>query len=147
MTSLSTEEYDIALKHMAAAERVVIGGGPNTGKTTLSKVLEAGNDDLVIMHTDVLVSTDLDWSEQSAAVAGWFTATDLPWVIEGVATVRALRKFMKTNAEKPCDMVVWLTQPVVPVTEKQETMAKGAQTIFDEIEAELVGRGVTIIRM
>jgi hypothetical protein len=46
------------------------------------------------MHTDDLIA--LGWSEASAAVIPWISRPG-PWIIEGVAVPRALRKWFAAN--------------------------------------------------
>ena len=94
----------------SGGERVVIAGGPNTGKTTLADKIGRPN----TQHTDDLIGT-YDWSGVSAHVAESWMAQPGPWVIEGVATVRALRKRMELSPERPCDVLIWLTVGIVTV--------------------------------
>ena len=127
-----------------AAERLVIAGGPRTGKTTLAASCAeyAGVDPRC---TDPLM--DLGWSEASAAVATWFDAEG-PWIVEGVSTVRALRKWLAAHPEgKPCDRVILLREVVVDPAELKpghRSMAKGVETVWSEIVGELRARGVEI---
>lgn len=119
--------------------RICIAGGPRTGKTTLSTSLGVAR----VRHTDDLMH--LGWSEASAAAALWLDAPG-PWIVEGVAAVRALRKWLAAHPEgKPCDVAYWLDEPVVPTSSGQRAMAKGCATVWDEIEAELRARGVEIV--
>jgi hypothetical protein len=130
---------------MSNANRVVIIGGPKTGKTSLSMALLAiGHlEPAQIRHTDEL-RADNNWSEASAEASKWFDAPG-PWIVEGVAAVRALRKWLATNPTgKPCDEVRVLLKPMADTSKGQAAMAKGASTIFGEIRAELVERGVTV---
>ncbi len=118
--------------------RTVITGGPRTGKTTLAATYTEH-----VEHTDALID-QCEWSEASERVAGWFDRPG-PWVVEGVAAVRALRKWLANNPEgRPCDVVVWLDEPKVEITDGQDTMAKGCATIWSETEPGLVERGVII---
>jgi hypothetical protein len=124
--------------------RLVICGVPRSGKTTLAARMHpqaAGR----IRHTDDLIS--FGWSRASEIVAAqWFTLSG-PWVVEGVAAVRALRKWLRAHPEgAPCDRVIWCNAPHVALTPGQETMAKGARTVWNEIAAELEGRGVVVER-
>lgn len=118
-----------------SGERVVIAGGPKTGKTTLAAAPDA-------RHTDDLIGT-LDWSAASAEVARWFSEPG-PWTIEGVACIRALRKALDTSPAKPCDRVILLTRPHVMRTTGQEAMWKADAARWREIEPELRRRGVII---
>lgn len=130
--------------------RIVIAGGPRTGKTTFAHDMVGGDDprdrrehaDVLVLHTDNLAH--LGWSEASAAAALWLDAPG-PWIVEGVAAVRALRKWIAAHPDgKPCDVVYWLTDPVVERTPGQVTMAKGCATVWAEVCGELARRGVEI---
>ena len=95
-----------------------------------------------VRHTDHLIH--LGWSEASAAAALWFD-TPGPWVVEGVAAPRALRKWLAAHPEgKPCDVLIVLTEPHEPLTPGQAAMAKGCETVLREVRGELERRGVEI---
>lgn len=116
--------------------RIAIAGGPRCGKTTLAAKLGEAR------HTDDVMS--LGWSDASAAVAGWFDAAG-PWIIEGVAVPRALRKWLASHPDgKPADIVYWLGEPFVLPTKGQTTMGRGCSRVWGEIVAELKRRGVEI---
>jgi hypothetical protein len=120
--------------------RLAIMGGPKTGKTTLANTIpcEPG---LRILHTDDAMR--LGWSECSEYCSYWFNEPSV--VVEGVAVARSLRKWLERNPTgKPCDEIVYLTKPHVPLTKGQAAMAKGVETVFVEIEAELLVRGVHV---
>lgn len=137
--------------------RIVILGGPKTGKTTLAGeiwrkavaawVAEHGPivdlEGPVLMHTDDVMH--LGWSEASEAASKWFD-TSGPWIIEGVAVVRALRKWRDAHPGEPppVDRVIRLTTPHVELTSGQATMAKGEDTVWLEVEPWLVEHGVSI---
>lgn len=135
--------------------RIVILGGPRTGKTTLAKsmALQArrgarpqtvGMDGHVnVYHTDDLIR--LGWSEASRAAAMWFDEPG-PWIIEGVAVVRALRKWRDAHPGEPppVDRVIRLTTPHVELTSGQATMARGEETVWLEVEPWLAEHGVSI---
>lgn len=117
--------------------RVVIAGSPRAGKTTLSNTFKG-----TVLHTDDLIGR-YEWSAASEEVARWF---DRPYdVIEGVAAVRALRKWLDSHpVGRPCDQLIWLTRPFVALTPGQATMAKGCDSVFQEIRQELHRRSVRI---
>lgn len=130
--------------------RIAITGGPRTGKTTTSfnkqqewirDHVEAWETTPVIRHTDDLIH--LGWSEASEAAASWFDSPG-PWIIEGVAVSRALRKWRERNPGKPppVDEVYYLSDPHVPLNPGQATMAKGVRKVHDEIEPWLRKHGV-----
>lgn len=121
--------------------RTLVVGGPGVGKTTLSNMI-AEQDGVPIRHTDDLIP-EHEWSTASEKVAAWFDA-DGPWIIEGVAVVRALRKWMATNAGKPADLVLLGMTPKRKLTPGQRTMTKGHETVWREVRGELAKRGVEV---
>ena len=87
--------------------RIIICGGPRTGKTQLAKHLSLKFDipkylctDPQALGGDALDHTELPererWSAISADVSQWFDEPG-PWIIEGVAAIRALRKWHKNT--------------------------------------------------
>jgi hypothetical protein len=127
---------------------VIIAGSPRSGKTTLADAL-AKRLGLTLGHTDDLVPTH-GWSDASAEVAHWMAGTSLfrpgfrPSLIEGTTAIRAARKFMAADpAGKPCDLVVWMPYPRVPLEKPgQRSMAAGCLTVYNEILPQLQARGV-----
>jgi len=115
--------------------KTVIMGIPKSGKTDAS-----GNFENVI-HTDNFMF--LNWTEQSEFLQNLFSL-ESDFTLEGVAAVRALRKWMSRNKGKPCEQVYWLDYSFEELSKGQETMAKAVTTIFNEIEPELKRRGVAI---
>jgi len=119
--------------------RTVIVGGPKTGKTLLSQTMPEPT-----YHTDDYMH--LGWSEASQKVSELFFASG-PWTVEGVATARALRRWLLRNGEgKPCDRVLVLTKVRDTSAYKPGhlTMAKGIHTVFQQIKTDLERRGVLI---
>lgn len=128
-------------KTRGAGERVVVGGGPRTGKTRLAMEL-ARSLRCPVYGTDALMN--LGWSNASAQAAMGFDRPG-PWVTEGVVAVRALRKWLRWREQgRPCDRLVWLTIPKAPQRPGHLAMCKGCLTVLREIEPELVRRGVAI---
>lgn len=124
--------------------RVAIAGVPRAGKTTRATAL-ATPDSLTVLHTDMLIGQH-DWSALSSVVATWFDAPG-PWIIEGVAVARALRKWLGTHAAgAPCDRVVWLDRPRTRLAGKVQAMATSTRACFRAIEGELRQRGVEVVR-
>ena len=122
--------------------KIVVGGGPRTGKTTFAHKLGVELK-LPVKHTDDLIPI-LDWSGASQAVSEWFQRSE-PCIIEGVAVWRALRKWLASHAVgKPCDTVYVLNTPMVDLSPGQDTMSKGCDTVWRQIEPELRERGVVI---
>lgn len=119
--------------------RRAIAGVPRAGKTTLGRELSKD-----VRSTDDTVG--LGWSAASDRVAGWLNEPgDL--VLEGMAVPRALRKWLERNpVGRPVDQVIWLATARETLSEGQEAMGKGAETVLKEIEPELRRRGVGIWR-
>jgi len=120
--------------------RLVILGGPRTGKTTLARTF--GTLGVPVVSTDIY-DDGRSWSAQSEAVAALFNAPG-EWVIEGVTTVRALRKWMRAHAGKPCDKVIYLVTPYPPISKAQFTLLKGVAKVWVGVAPELKRRGVEI---
>ena len=123
--------------------RILIAGGPRTGKTTLATAMSTASGAL-LRHTDHLIGA-FDWSSASALVAMWLDDPG-PWIVEGVAVPRALRKWIAAHPDdtKPCDVVYWLTAPWAVQSPGQLTMAKGCATVWSEVAGDLARRGVDI---
>lgn len=117
--------------------RLVIAGVPRAGKTTLARDLHAKD----VRHTDDM--KHLEWSEHSEAVAEWFREPG-PWIIEGTAAVRAMRKWLRSEATAPCDTVLWMPDPREELTPAQSGMAKGIITIWEEILQQLLDLDVQV---
>jgi len=118
---------------------VAITGGPSTGKTTLAATLPGTK-----RHTDDLANQG--WSECSEMVSEWFD-DNIGGIIEGVAIPRALRKWLlKHNSDdvKPCRQLIILRTPREELLPGQIAMAKGMDTVLNEIMPELIKRGVEI---
>lgn len=146
------EEGDVA-----PARRVVIIGGPRRGKSTMARALR--EEGLPTFCTDPLtlvkdpedgvtyLPEGLGWSEASKFVAdNWLTQPG-PWCVEGIATVRALRKFIaeRDDAGAGEDLagleVIVLTDghPDADINPRQEATAKAVWTIWSEIADRFEG--------
>jgi len=118
----------------APASRIVIAGVPRAGKTTLAGPCARHTDDLIRM----------EWHVVSDTVATWLDLPG-PWIVEGVRAVHALRKWLAAHPEgKPCDRVVWLGTPRVPLTRGQDVLAKGCLTVWREVRPLLLARNVQV---
>lgn len=123
--------------------RVIVAGGPRSGKTTLS-VRASERYGLPWRSGDDIIA-NTGWGDDSQKVAQWF---DEPgdFIYEGVVMPRAIRKWLDANPDKKLDAtVVWLGSAKSKRSERQSTMAKACQTIWDEVAPELQRRGVEII--
>jgi hypothetical protein len=119
------------------AERIVICGAPKSGKTTLAKQMV-----LAARPQPAWKSTDdtmhMDWSDASLSVMVWLDDPG-PWIIEGVAAMRAIRKWLAVNPTgKPCDKVIMLHGG------RMDAMGKGVWSVFNQLQTELIRRGVEI---
>ena len=116
--------------------RIVITGHPKTGKTTLAKEFRCEH----TRHTDELIETH-EWSEQSETASYWFDCAD-PYVLEGCAIPRALRKWHKRHpdAYPPFDLFIYIESLV------QTPMAKGIETIMVPLWDWLDDSPVMILR-
>lgn len=138
--------------------RICITGGPRTGKTTLASALwidlalatgMAQDSGLrLVRHTDDLIEKLKHlgkdaWSAASAEAMTWLDEPG-PWIVEGVAVSRALRKWRDQHpgARPPVDRVIMLLHPHESLTKGQLAMAKGVQTVHDEIGDWLEQHGI-----
>ena len=154
MTDRIAEEIGAAAERLQrrmerGAHRIVLAGGPRTGKTTLAETIQAlwGG---TVYHTDDLIDS-YDWQAAPVECARWMLETPGPWIVEGVAAVRALRKWLDANPKgQPCELVSWMSDPVVRRSPGQETMAKGCATVWNGKPGEtgvcirLLERGVAV---
>jgi hypothetical protein len=110
------------------AQRIAITGWPKTGKSTLAAKMGGGR------STDDTIEMGLDWSAGSAEVATWFDKPG-PWIIEGVAIPRALRKWKEAHPGErpPIDKLIVLSTPHVPLNTGQTGMGKGIDKVLAEI--------------
>ncbi len=135
--------YDAVLGQLDGARRIVFAGGPRAGKSTLA-VRASERYGIPTKFADSLVGR-MEWSEMSQEVSTWFDAPG-DWIVEGVSTPRALRKWLDRNPGVPFPVTIVYTGRAIQVrTAMQESMAKGVQTVFEEIRGELVARGARII--
>jgi len=123
--------------------RILIAGGPRTGKTTeglkLARALGCR-----LRSTDDLIPEG--WSASSLIASKWFDLPG-PWVIEGVAVVRALRKWLTLHPDGeriPADLLLWHAVPFRELSEGQDRLAKGCITVMNSIVPELRARGLNV---
>jgi hypothetical protein len=122
-------------------ERILITGGPRTGKSTLGRELDPH-----YLETDQPYREGKAWSDVSDHVSYWFDRPG-PWVIEGVAVPRALRKWLRRNVDprfRPCDRVILLSHAHVPLKPGQHRMAIEVGKVWAEVAPELIRRGITV---
>lgn len=123
-----------------SARRILVSGGPRTGKTSLGKSLLAlCQEETRLRSTDDLIG-QLEWSEASQEVSRWMSEPG-PWIIEGVAVERALRKWLAENGTTlPFDLWIVLLDPIVPLTPRQSAMSKACETIRGPVLSEVNAR-------
>lgn len=119
-------------KVSSSGERIAIIGWPRSGKTTLAKKMGLGLSTESVRSTDDV--KDLGWSEASEEVATWFDKPG-PWIIEGVAVARALRKWKAAHPNKPApiDKLIRIGTPKMTLTTDQTVMGKGIDRVLEEI--------------
>lgn len=121
--------------------RVAIAGCPRAGKTTLGNRL-ASELGVTAQHADDLIA--LGWSEASDELARRMQHPG-PWLIEGVAVIRALRKALSATSGKPCDRLLWMAHPREPLSDGQRRMFEQDARRFAELRSELQRRGVEVV--
>ena len=123
---------------MKTVDKLIIAGGPRTGKTTLADSVSSSN----VGHTDELIP--LGWSKARGTVVAWIDDPNLD-VIEGVTVLRGLRKWLRHSAVgKPCDKLVYLRGPFEELNPGQVAMTKGCWSVFQQIRPYLQKRGVVV---
>lgn len=137
--------------------RLGIIGGPGCGKSTLARAEAKRLGVSPILCTDTLAQSlgtgrivsqdgvlfapaqfDKDWSGLSRFVAdNWLTKPG-PWIIEGVALPRALRKWRERYPHEapPVDRVIWCTEPLMDLSDGQHAMLSGHDTIANGLLEE-----------
>lgn len=131
-------------------KRIMIVGGPRTGKTTLADEIRLDMEpDVLVYHTDDLIGK-YDWADVPDQIITWMQYNP-PWLIEGVQTARALRRWLKKAktlgwAGTPCDRIIVLREPKEELTKGQTTMMRGVWTVWKEVEPQLDPRVVVEYR-
>lgn len=118
--------------------KVVICGGPRTGKTSLAEKYRGLG---IVRHTDELAC---DWKGASSAAATWMDEPG-PWLIEGVMCSRGLRKWHELHPGEPppVDRVIYLLRSHEPLSDGQQRLTKGTRTVHEQIEPWLAEHGIT----
>lgn len=137
--------------------RIVVIGGPRTGKTTyatkLAKQLgcHLGSTGKRTEQPDGLVSTDnymrrADWKTLPDVVLKDLKDRD-SWVLEGTQAARVLRRALKEDPKFTVDKVLVFGRPWVQRNPGQEAMAKGVRTILNDMAPLLRDRGIEVEHM
>lgn len=105
---------------LSTYKRVAIVGGPNSGKTTLSRLVR----DRPVVHTDGF--RHYSWAAVPEEVIKFVNqhANTKGFVLEGVQAARVLRKGLKVDA------VVVLVEPLEENTKGQTAMSKAVMTVL-----------------
>lgn len=123
----------------------VIVGPPRSGKSTYARLLRDSGvptfctdpPDKVkdFEHGVTYLPEWLDWHEGSQYVADYWLPMEGPYCIEGVGTVRAMRKYLNKGPWPDDIYVVRFSKQYMEAVSKpgQVQMAKAINTIWDEI--------------
>lgn len=121
-------------------QRIIICGWPNSGKSAHAEELSAKLG-IPVKHTDSLIRT-MQWSEVSETVSRWFDEPG-PWIIEGVAVPRALRKWRARNPDAegvPFDQLIVMPEPDTEgMKPGQVSMGRGHDTVLRQLEEWIGG--------
>lgn len=118
--------------------KILIIGGPRSGKTTLANKLRDSLH-LPVVHFDSHIK-DYEWSELSEKISEWLD-DEGPWIKEGVSGVRGLRKWLRKNPEKLPDFEIHImNEPKVEMTPGQARMHKAHSKILQECMDEIKSR-------
>ena len=122
-------------------DRIVIAGGPRSGKSTLTSKISSG---YRVHDGEELVG--FEWSPGSLRASEWLDEPG-PWICENVAMARALRKWLARNptGPAPADLVIQLGCQVAERIPGQQRMALGCLTVWEKIKPELLRRGTQIL--
>jgi len=137
--------------------RIVVIGGPRTGKTTYATKLARQ----LGAH---LASTGKRTEDESGLVstdnymrrANWGTLPDVVlkdlknrenWVLEGTQAARVLRRALKEDPTFKVDKVLVFNRPWVARNTGQEAMAKGVKTILKDMAPLLEKAGIEVEHM
>jgi hypothetical protein len=130
--------------------RILVTGYPNSGKTTIAKLLAATGEDhnIIPMSTDSLIDKTSEWSELSEIASNWFDKPG-PCIIEGVAVPRAIRKWRTRHprGKPPFDIFVFIRRPLAGYLPGQVAMAKGIETVMLGLWTWIGSAGVRIYEL
>lgn len=130
--------------------RIVITGYPNSGKTTLANMLLLIDSSVAwdLKQTDRLVD-GREWSAISSEVAKWMDEPG-PWIIEGVAAARAIRKWRANHTpfeKAPLDMFIYMRRELNGYRPGQRAMANGMDTVMTELWKWMIDKDVIVIEL
>lgn len=110
--------------------RLLITGGPRTGKSTLAQQLALEMSTPHCSTDELLDDTGLSWHATITQVVKWMEQPE-PWLIEGVKIPHAMACWAELHPKTPpADRVIFLTKPLVLLTGKQLAMMKGIYSVW-----------------
>ncbi len=118
---------------------ILIAGPPHSDAGRLAWQLsrEHGIRNELVRPTEELVGV-LPWGEDSAEVVRWLEEPG-PWIVWGSVVPRAIRKWMRSHpAGLPAQRIIW----VRPTVDELAPIAKGVQTVWQEVLPQLIERGL-----
>lgn len=122
--------------------RIVIAGGPRTGKSTLFRSMAL--DYAMAVGTDDFM--DRQWADVPDAVIDVLQKHD-EWLLEGVNAARVLRRWIRDRDDFPgIDVCYYLTKPMTTRTKAHESMSKAIETVWRDVLPRLVADGTVIVR-
>lgn len=122
--------------------RILITGAPKTGKTSMGiELAKSGKRHLCTDPQDLCPAgvtgtpAGLDWSACSLWVAQHWLELPGPWIVEGVAVPRALRKWRKEHPglPPPADRLIVLLGTYEALTPRQDAMGVSLHKVLDEL--------------
>lgn len=126
--------------------RTVILGGPLAGKSTLAAELAA--DGTPVYCCDPLSKVrepraDVSYLPEGMPMAGddgaaaWVTKEWLsrpgPWIVEGWIAARALRRWVRSRRDDPCDRIIVCITPMAGRTPAQEAQTRAVMTVWYQV--------------
>ncbi len=110
--------------------KIVIAGGPRTGKSTFATRLNKELN-IPIVSTDNYIACG--WSEAPHEIINDIKDLD-NYILEGVNCGRVIRKLNEKGLDICFDKVYYLGEPVVKYEKKgQESLAKGCKTVWLDV--------------
>lgn len=120
--------------------KIILAGGPKSGKSTLGRKLSA---ELGIP----LVSTDdyieCGWSEAPHEII--LKIKDMPsYILEGVNSGRTIRKMAEKDMKLDFDRVIYLDEPRIELNKGQAALRKGCVTVWQDVRKLLDEAGIDV---
>lgn len=125
--------------------KIIIIGGPRSGKSTLAKKLankinaQRYCTDPKSLVKDIESNVNylpdgIPWGDDSTHIINNWFSKEGDWIIEGVGAVRALRKW--AQSKPPCDKIIFIKEsfPGINLSKGQASMHKSISTIWGDIE-------------